>query len=473
MNTKIYSQIFPNYHQGKKFSRELTERRNQHLKSLDSFLVLSGIPHEPGSENLWIMNGLRIFQEPAMMYLTGINQPGLILALLPKAKNPCILFLPEKNPKKEFWDGVRFGYVSDKSAKAQPDLPIIKQLTGIDKILPVTDFENYFEQWVQKEKKHAYVFYHHYPSKEPTLPNQFLTTTDHNYTFYTRCKSLLPSKSSVVLKSFAEEHYRLRLPLSRSQIQDVLKANLLTGKALQSTCKKISECTTEHDVRCLIEYHLQKLSVSGLSFPSIVASGANAATLHYLKNDDPLVRDKMLLIDFGVRVGTMHADISRTLPLSGKFNPLQALLYQIVLDTQIYAESLVKPGITLREVNELVWPFLESLLATRFTAQGGKMKRDYTGRPHGLSHLMGEQEHDGDPHRLYQDQPLQVGWQISNEPGLYGFFEIKIKGKLYREKLGIRIEDNLILTPKGNLNASKGIPKTISEIEKLMASRKP
>jgi Xaa-Pro aminopeptidase len=206
----------------------------------------------------------------------------------------------------------------------------------------------------------------------------------------------------------------------------------------------------------------------GLSFPSIVASGPNATTLHYVKNDDDFEKNELVLIDFGVRWMTMHADISRTVPASGRFNPLQKILYEIVLNTQLAVEKKAKRGVKIRELNEFCWDTLNRGLE-KFKAMGGKFKLKYDKRPHGVSHLIGEQEHDGDPFRNYADEPMQAGWLISNEPGLYGHFQIRHKGRSYDEEIGIRIEDNLLITASGCKNMSRGIPKTVTEIEGLMS----
>ena len=106
-----------------------------------------------------------------------------------------------------------------------------------------------------------------------------------------------------------------------------------------------------------------------------------------------------------------------------------------------------------------------------FGGAGGEYKLRYKDRPHGVSHLMGEQEHDGDPFRNYASQPMKAGWMISNEPGLYGEFKIRLNGKTYDETIGIRIEDNLVMTQSGCMNLSRNIPKTVREIEKLMAGK--
>ena len=179
-----------------------------------------------------------------------------------------------------------------------------------------------------------------------------------------------------------------------------------------------------------------------------------------------------MLIDFGIRWMTMHADITRTFPVSGRFNPMQKILYEIVLKAQVAVEKKARAGVMIDELNKVCWDKISQGLEHDFTALGGKFKLQYKGRPHGVSHLMGEQEHDGDPFRNYSQQPMKSGWMISNEPGLYGEFRLSLNGKTYDEKIGIRIEDNLVMTSGGCMNLSSKIPKTVKQIEKLMTSRK-
>ena len=190
-----------------------------------------------------------------------------------------------------------------------------------------------------------------------------------------------------------------------------------------------------------------------------------------MKNDDDFTNDEMVLLDFGVRWMSMHADISRTVPSSGKFNPLQKLLYEVVLQAQLNVEKKAKVGVTILELNEICWGTINKWLDKDFKTLGGAYKLKYKKQPHGVSHLMGEQEHDGDPFRMYSSQPMQEGWLISNEPGLYGMFKLKWKGKTYDQEIGIRIEDNIMIGKKGSKNLSS-TPKKIVDIERLMA-RKP
>ncbi len=474
-----YSQVFPVGSAGGRFPASLKRRRAAHLAALDSFAIFAGVPREPGSENIWHMNAWKLFQEPALMHLTGINQPNVILALAPGAKHPEVLFVPEKNPEREFWDGVRFGLPPDTGTKkgkggssagrrASGDLRDIRALTGIEDVRPLSDFDEWFEALVRRSKKrHGHAFWHRYTDGKGKVRE---TRDDHNFAFKARLEKLARGvRRDFELRTCAALHYELRLPLDNDQVRDVEKAVEATRAAFVETLAEARSFRTETELEARLQYGMLRRSPFGLAFPSIIAGGRNATVLHYLKNDEPLPKDGLVLMDFGARWGTMHADITRVFPMSGKFNPLQALIYGIVLDAAKLNQRNARPGATIRELNDKVWAFIEQALKDRFLSRGGKAERAYKGKPHGVSHLMGEQEHDGDPHRIYQDFPLQPGWQISNEPGLYGHFSIKLGGRKYSEWIGIRIEDDLLITKTGCRNLSASIPKEIGEIEGLLA----
>ena len=116
-----------------------------------------------------------------------------------------------------------------------------------------------------------------------------------------------------------------------------------------------------------------------------------------------------------------------------------------------------------------VWNFIEKALDERFVQKGGKCRLLYDKRPHGVSHLIGEQIHEGDPFRVYMDKPLEYGMLISNEPGIYGYFEIELSGVRYAENVGIRIENDLLVTTDGCEDISAAIPREIEEMELAMA----
>ncbi len=470
-----YSQVFPVGSVGTGYPAQLIARRRAHLKSLNSFAVFSGLPREPGSENLWIMSGLRIFQEPAIIHLTGINQAKVILVLDPKAKrnHQEILFIAPKDPSKEFWDGVRLGYPLKMDKAGIKVLAELQGLTGIQNIQPLDQFETYFQILIQSASRpFGYAFFHSYPHKVEGVTKLAETQNDHNWAFKTHLENLVlkgKNRPCIEIRSCVEDHFRLRLPLEKAQVKDVEIAISHTHQAFRDTLAKLPDFKNENALSAHLEYGLRSRSAAGLSFPNIVAAGKNATVLHYLKNDEPIPPGSLVLLDFGVRFGTMHADISRTVPANGKFNPLQALLYDIVLQSLKENQKNAKPGETIRNLNKKVWIFLEDQLHRRFFDRGGKAVRAYTIQPHGVSHLMGEQEHDGDPHRLYQDYSLQVGWQISSEPGLYGHFSMTLAGRRYSEWIGIRIEDDLLITKQGCRNLSEEIPRKIADLEAMIS----
>jgi Xaa-Pro aminopeptidase len=480
-----YSQVFPVGAAGTRYTRKLIARRQAHLKELGGFAVFSGVAREPGSEHIWIMNGLRIFQEPALIHLTGINQPKVILVLNPRGGNGVpgepreVLFITRKDPSKEFWDGVRFGYPKEPTPEGRRDLEELRALTGIRDIRPFEDFPAYFDKLVKKAPKpFGYAFFHSYETRPdgtagPGGRKLVRTKSDYNWEFKEELRKRIRrgGRRDFELRSCVDLHFRLRLPLEPEQVRDCEIAVEHTGDAFAETLRALKGFRDENALSAFLEWGMRKRSPSGLSFPNIVASGRNATVLHYLKNDEPIAPGSLVLLDFGVRHGTMHADITRTVPVSGKYNPLQALLYDIVLDANQETLRHARPGETIRNLNKKVWTFLEERLQERFFARGGKAARSYTGQPHGLSHLMGEQEHDGDPYRIYQDYPLRPGWQISNEPGLYGHFEIVLAGRKYSEWIGIRIEDDLLITPSGCRNLSAGIPKERRDIEAVIAGK--
>ncbi len=436
------------------------------MKKENRLMVLTGVPYGPGQETTWAYTHSPTYQEPTLMYLTGINQSEVILLLDPGSRESDeILFVRRKDPKKEFWDGVRFGVGDAKSVREA------KAVTGIRDVRDIEDFEEIFKsRFARRKKKQVGAFW--LESSQPG--KRKAVKTDHNWKFKKRIEGLLRKWKAPkgCLSNIMKSHFELRLPLDVYDIANTLKAQKITGDAFKKTLREFGKFSNECQVQGFLEGQMLMNSPYGLSFPAIIASGHNATVLHYMKNDDPFTRKEMVLLDFGVRWMTMHADISRTVPASGKFNPMQKILYEIVLNAQLAVEKKARAGVTIVELNEVCWSTLQKGLDDEFYGIGGKAQLNYKGRPHGVSHLMGEQEHDGDPFRDYGYEPMRPGWLISNEPGLYGAFRLTCQGRVYDEEIGIRIEDNLLITKTGCVNMSRGIPRRVGEIERIMTGGK-
>ena len=446
--SKPYSQVFIDSlrYNSKNLYRK---RRKAMLKSLDSFCVIAGIPMDPGSEEAYVQTWNKFIQEPAFLFLTGINQAGCYLLLDPKTGEE-ILFVPPKDPFREFWNGKRLGYLEGDNE--------VKKVTGIADVRSESELWDEIAMRAERlpEGGHAYAYYF----------EKF--RDDHNDRFR---KSMLKALrgTGVSLRSAAALHWKLRLPLEPERILDAEDAQKVTDEAFRTVLPLFPEFRNERELALRLDYEMQRRSDGDLAFPTIAAGGKNACCLHYVKKDEPLVRGELVLLDFGIRMGSLHSDISRTVPVSGKFDPLQKLLYQIVLDAGFEYQKFVKPGVSLREIGQVPWDYIMQELEIRLV-QGAKGSYEllYDRRPHGVSHFIGEQIHEGDPGSRSLDVVLESGMLISCEPGLYGKFSGVFGGRRITAQIGIRIEDDLLLTKSGFVNISKHIPKQIDEIEALM-----
>ena len=227
----------------------------------------------------------------------------------------------------------------------------------------------------------------------------------------------------------------------------------ITNLALQEVMKHLKNLEYEYQVQAVFEGSIRYFGNATTSFDTIAASGKNAAILHYRDNSMKMDHNDMILLDLGAENNMYHADISRTYPLSGKFNDLQRKIYTIVLNCNKHIISLAKPGVTIRDLqNETISFLADSCLKEGLIKEKEEIHNYYF---HGISHHIGLDTHD--PYPRYQGV-LVPGMIISCEPGLY--FE--------NLGIGVRIEDDLLITEDGCENLSKDIIKEIDDIENYM-----
>ena len=434
------------------------KRRDQLIASIGHLTVIYGIDKSPGYDHVWSHLKTTLYQEPLLLYLTGVNQLHTALLLDPDhPTEKVVLFVKRKNKKHEFWEGLQFGSGNQKSCAE------ITTVTGIQCSKTIRHLPGEINKRLARKKKPQLgLFWHESETKNKVFQ-------DSNAVFIRRLKRYLHLKGSKpTIVNIASAQWQQRLSLDKVDQDNIRTANHKTSDIFKALCTQLSHFQSETEVSGFIDGQIGHCTAMGPSFPAIVAGGENATILHYKKNNDPLSHGDLLLLDFGLRWESMPSDMSRTIPVNGRFNPLQKILYNIVLEAQQEVERLAKPGVLLSALNDHCWTFIETQLKQFSKKTKARIMRAYKNGPHYVGHLVGLQVHDGDPYRDYKSLPLQPGWVISNEPGFYGRITCQIEGVHYDETIGIRIEDNLLITTRGCENLTTESPKTIDEIEQLI-----
>ncbi|NQV42134.1 MAG: aminopeptidase P N-terminal domain-containing protein [Candidatus Marinimicrobia bacterium] len=387
-------------------------------------------------------------QDSDFFYLTGWPLKEGILVLTPQ-ENPgdsaeVSLFVTPRKPKMEVWTGPKAG------------IDEAKVLPGIDQAY---DYEEFYTQLGEMIKGYERLVISY--GSDPVFEHEFVEHLES-----TASRPSLVQEASALLKSH-------RLIKSDHEIQSLEKAIDVTNQALADAWPVIPTMKFEYEVQAFIEYGMAKRGAERLGFPSIIGAGKNSTYLHYEGNHGDLIVGDLLLIDVGAEWNYYSADISRTVPISGTYSPEQKAIYQLVLDAQLAAIDRVMPGVSWREPHDTVVAFLTSGLVDLGLLEGDpatliqeKAYRKYF--MHGSSHWLGLDVHDvggwvGDNGAAHQ---LKVGMVLTVEPGIYIGESEDVDPKWWN--IGVRIEDDVLVTQKGHRVLSQSIPKTIQEIEALM-----
>ncbi len=248
------------------------------------------------------------------------------------------------------------------------------------------------------------------------------------------------AKAVYGLKEVANDIAYLRQVKSLTEIALLEKAIQITVKAQQAAAKTVAPSVMEYEVEAALEYEFRRNGAERPGFPSIVGSGPFSTILHYDKSERRMQGGDVVVVDIGAEYGGYSADVTRTYPVSGKFSPRQREIYQIVLDAQKAAIARIKPGARIGDLHAAAMAHIRSKGYERYFI-------------HGTSHHIGLEVHDvGDTSR-----PLEPNMVITVEPGIY----------IPEEQLGVRIEDDVLVTPTGSRVLS-AFPKEIGEIEALV-----
>jgi len=384
-------------------------------------------------------------QNSDLLWLSGIEQEGSMVILFPDNPDPKyreVLVLVRPQELKEIWDGKR---LRTNEATA---------ISGIKTIVWVDVLDGVLQQWIHLADS-IYL-----DSNENDRKNNLIRTNE--YRFIDEMKSRYPLHEYLRAAKILKE---LRGIKTKEEIVVVQKAVDITETAFRRLLKFIQPGVFEYEIEAEIYHSFLSQRATGPAYHSILASGDNARTLHYTSNNNICKDGELILMDFGAEYGGYNADMTRTVPVNGKFTKRQKEVYNACLHLHDYAKSILKPGISIVKYTDKVGEeatkqFVKIGLLTKSDVKNedtdNMAYRKYL--YHGISHHLGIDVHDLGT----RTAPLQAGMLLTVEPGIY----------IKEESMGVRIENNIWITKTGNQDLFKNVPIKAEEIEALMKRNK-
>lgn len=380
-------------------------------------------------------------QNTDLVWLSGITQEDSMLVLFPDNPDPKyreVLVLVRPNELKEKWDGKR---LRAKEASEQSGITTIVWLDTIDAPL---------QTWVHLAE-HIYLDTNENDRKASHVRSR-------EYRFVDEMKAAYPLHS---FQRAARIMKKLRSIKTKEEIEVVQQAIDITENTFRRLLQFIQPGVPEYEIEAEIWHSFLSQRATGPAYGSIIASGDNARTLHYVSNNATCKDGELILMDFGAEYGNYCADLTRTVPVNGKFSRRQKTVYNACLHLHNYAKSILKPGISIVDYTEKVGEeatqqFLKiGLLRKSEVKNEDRENRAYRKYLyHGISHHLGIDVHDLGT----RTEPIEAGMLFTIEPGIY----------IEEEQMGVRIENNFWVTKNGNIDLMKNIPITAEEIEALM-----
>jgi Xaa-Pro aminopeptidase len=380
-------------------------------------------------------------QQTDLFYLSGIDQEESTLVLFPAAKEEKhreVLFLRETNEQIALWEGKK--YTKEQASAA----------SGVKTVYWNAEFEAVFRNLLFQADR---IFLN---SNEHPRAGSAVETRDARFGKW--CREAFPLHRYERLAPIMHE---LRAVKAAAEVDLIRQAVAITGQAFQRLLGFIRPGVWEYEIEAEIWHEFLRRGSRGPAFQTIVASGTDACTLHYVKNDKQCTDGGLVLIDFGAEYANYAGDITRTVPVNGRFTPRQRVVYDAVLRVQKAAIGMLRPGNTLDAFTEAVGRVMESELiglglldaaAVQSQPKDQPLYKKYF--PHGTSHHLGLDVHDyGDKFR-----PFEAGMVLTCEPGIY----------IREEGIGVRIENDILITDQGPLDLAADIPREADEIESLM-----
>ena len=372
-------------------------------------------------------------------YLTNIKQEHSALLLIKSiGERRTYLFIDPYNELKEKWTGKR---LTSDNAQALSDIKNIYTTDNFETMLSLALAEE------NNQYGNIDCIYIDQSSPEQKLKDDFFMKD-----FFMKLKLDYTNKEIVDIYPIMRD---LRMVKSSIEIDNLIKAIEKTNKGSANMLNKLTPGMYEYQLADIFEMYGRQLERSSLAFSTIVASGKNATCLHYPTQDDTVKENDLVLFDLGYNHDGYSADISRTFPVNGKFEGLQKTVYEAVLACNKAVIAMAKPGLTLKDLQEFATEFLRKECVRTGLMEASDDIRNYY--YHNVSHHLGLDTHD----IADRNKPLEKGNVITVEPGLY----------FAKYGIGVRIEDDVLITIDGAVALSKNVAKEVYEIENLMHNR--
>jgi Xaa-Pro aminopeptidase len=396
----------------------------------------------------------RYRQDSDFFYLTGLDEPDSIAVIRPgHEEHPYALFVRPRDAERETWEGRRAGVEG------------ARDVYGADAAFPVEEFAEKLAGMLDGARN-VYYRLGVRADLDGLLVRQIGAMRQRGRT--QRAPDSITDPGAILSE--------MRLVKTEEEIELMQRAADISAEAHAEAMRAARPGMYEYEIEALVEYVFRRRGAAGPAYTTIVGAGANATVLHYVTNDSVLRAGDLLLIDAGCELGGYASDITRTFPVAGRFTAAQREIYSVVLETQLACVEMVRPGVSMEDLNECAVQMLTDGMLRLGLLQGdaGKIVEEKGYRKffmHGLGHFLGMDVHDVGRYRL-DDGPrkLAPGNVITVEPGLYVPADAEDVPDRFRG-VGVRIEDDVLVTEDGRRVLTGKVPKQIEEIEELTARR--
>ncbi len=428
--------------------KEFKERRKElmHMVGGDSIVIIPAAPERKRNRDVYH----RYRQDSDFFYLTGFVEPEAVLVLVPgREHGEVLIFCREKDPLKETWDGRRVG------------LEAVCDIFAVDDSFPIADIDDILPGIIEGREK-LYCTMGIDSSFDKKVMGWINHIREHSR------KGVHPPHEIVSLENLLHE---MRLFKSSFEIKMMKRAAKISAEGHIRAMQACKPGMMEYELDAEIVHHFMK-SGATYAYPSIVGGGENGCILHYIENNSQLKDGDLVLIDAGAEYDHYAGDISRTFPVNGKFSAEQKAVYEVVLAAQNAAIEAAKPGNHWNQPHELVVRVItEGLIDLGILDGTVEDQIEQNGYQnffmHRTGHWLGMDVHDVGDYKVNNEwRVLEKGMALTIEPGIYIAPSKTVDEKWWN--IGIRIEDDVVITGTGNAVLTDSAPKTVEDIEAIM-----